>query len=402
MGVPAGSKDAGRLGVLDGLRGIAILLVLWFHAWQQSWLRADVPLFGQTLNFNWIPETGFLGVDLFFFVSGFCLFYPYARTLFDGRAKQTLGDYAWHRARKILPSYVVAIVVLVALGFAKFGSWQEAARHIGLHLAFIHTWVPDAYGSINGAFWSLGVEVQFYVMFPLLCWAAMRLPWPTFAAMCLAAVAYRTSLHGLAGTPFSDAVSQVFGTLDLFAAGMAAAYAYRLISVRHPKLAGNAWLWTLVALAGCIAVEILSLGLFDRRALHDWASGWYVLGRTPLALSFFVLTLGSLFAVRWWRALLANPALAFLSVVSYNLYLWHPVVASYLRTQPIFPWHATMPLEALNSQRLAYALLTIACSIAFAAIPTFALERPLLRLRRPRCGRRPAAFPAAPPSAEPT
>ena len=54
-----------RLGALDGLRGIAIALVLWFHVWQVTWLRADVPFSGGRINLNAIPEPGFLGVDLF-------------------------------------------------------------------------------------------------------------------------------------------------------------------------------------------------------------------------------------------------------------------------------------------------------------------------------------------------
>ncbi len=56
-----------RLGPLDGLRGIAITLVVWFHVWQITWLRANVAPYHYALDFNAIPETGFLGVDLFFF-----------------------------------------------------------------------------------------------------------------------------------------------------------------------------------------------------------------------------------------------------------------------------------------------------------------------------------------------
>ena len=389
----AREKSAAHLAVLDGLRGIAILLVLWFHVWQKGWLRADISLFGHTANFNWIPETGFVGVDLFFFISGFCLFYPYVRTLLDGRPRQTLAAYAWHRARKILPSYLVLLAALFAIGFARFGTPWETLRQIGLHLAFIHTWFPDAYGSIDGVLWSLGVEVQFYVMFPLLCRAAIRAPWATFAAMFALAAAYRAGAQALAGEHLGGFISQVFGVLDLFAAGMAAAYVYRTIAVRRPALAANSRLWTLVALAALCWAEGLTIDLYHQTSHQNWADNWYVWGRTPLALSFFALTLGSLFAGRLWRAAIANPAFVFFSVISYNLYLWHAVVAEYVRTLPIFPWHGVMPMQATPPESLAYELTVVALSIAVAAIPTYLIERPLLRLRLP--GRVPRPNPAS-------
>ena len=71
-----------HLAPLDGLRGIAIALVVWFHLWEITWwLRADAHLGPFTMNLNAIPEPGFIGVDLFFFLSGFVLFFPYARAL---------------------------------------------------------------------------------------------------------------------------------------------------------------------------------------------------------------------------------------------------------------------------------------------------------------------------------
>jgi peptidoglycan/LPS O-acetylase OafA/YrhL len=123
--------------------------------------------------------------------------------------------------------------------------------------------------------------------------------------------------------------------------------------------------------------------LFDHRWLHNWADNWYVWGRTPLALSFLALTVGSLFAAPWWRAAIANPAFAFISVISYNLYLWHTVVIAYVRTLPIFPWHGRIPPLNDPPAGLAFELTAIALAIAVAVIPTYLIERPLLRLPLP-------------------
>jgi peptidoglycan/LPS O-acetylase OafA/YrhL len=390
----AGEKDTGRLDVLDGLRGIAMLLVLWFHVWQKGWVRADIPLFGHTLNFNWIAETGFIGVDLFFFVSGFCLFYPYARTLFDGRRLQTTAEYAWHRARKILPSYWVLLAALFAVGFARFDTPAETFRQVATHVAFIHTWFSDTYGTIDGVLWSLGVEVQFYVLFPLLCWAAMRMPWLTFAAMFAVALGYRAGAQALTGDHLGGFISQMPGVLDLFAAGMAAAYAYRWLATKTPALTKKTWLWTLVAPAALSLAALLTMNVYGQRSLPNWSDNWYVWGRTPLALVFFALTISSLFAARWWRATIANPAFVFISVISYNLYLWHVVVAESVRTNPFFVWHDVMPIHATQSEQLHYELTTIALAIAVAVIPTYLIERPLLRLPRPGSKGRPASVSA--------
>ncbi len=116
-----------RLGPLDGLRGIAIALVVWFHLWQITWLRANVAPFHHALDFNAIPETGFFGVDLFFFISGFCLYYPYARATFEGKPARAVGEFLYRRALKILPAYLLAIAVLSSVG-AHFASASDAVR----------------------------------------------------------------------------------------------------------------------------------------------------------------------------------------------------------------------------------------------------------------------------------
>ena len=266
-----------HLAPLDGLRGIAIALVVWFHVWQITWLAADVKMFGATFNFNWIAEDGFVGVDLFFFISGFCLFYPYARTLFDGTKRQDVATFAYRRAIKIMPSYVFAIAAMIALGWAKFDSPADALRQVGLHLLFVHTWWNDSYGSINGVLWSLATEVQFYAIFPLVAWAAMRRPWLTFAAMAVVANAYRIAFAGDADVVHK--IDQLPGTLDLFGAGMLAAYVFRLVATRAPALARRRSVWTALALAGTGAFGALLTTCFDARLFAEWPNKWLLYGR---------------------------------------------------------------------------------------------------------------------------
>jgi peptidoglycan/LPS O-acetylase OafA/YrhL len=380
---PAGNARANdlsepHLAALDGLRGLAILLVVWFHVWEITWLRADVPFFGRTLNFNWIAEDGFAGVDLFFFISGFCLFLPYARTLFDGRPRQRLGVFAYRRFIKIVPSYVFAIALIIGFGWAKFDSAGDEFTAIARHLLFIHTFWDDSYGSINGVLWSLGTEVQFYVIFPLVCAAAMRKPLSTCAALALVALVYRVFVASDSDVVYR--ISRLPGTLDLFGSGMLCAYAYRRIATRAPQLAARRLVWTLVALAGFGAFAALLGGVFQARLFPGWPSAWLVYGRSGFAGAFFVATLGSLFAVPLWQRILGNRLLVFLASISYNLYLWHQPVANALLVARIPSWSAG---EAHDDPvwGLRFTVVAIAAGVAVATLVTFAVERPLMRRR---------------------
>src|SRR6516225_6476122 len=100
-----------HVAVLDGLRGIAIAGVVWYHAWLVSKIPSSVSIGPYTVDLQPLAQAGFMGVDPFFFVSGFCLFYPYARHLFEGKPLPTIADFAVRRAEKILPSYAIALAV---------------------------------------------------------------------------------------------------------------------------------------------------------------------------------------------------------------------------------------------------------------------------------------------------
>jgi len=375
---PSAARSVDRLAPLDGLRGIAIALVLWFHIWQITWLRADVRAFGATVNFNAIPEAGFVGVDLFFFISGFCLFYPYARTIVDGRPRQSLAIFAYRRAIKILPSYYFSIALVAALGWAHFASPVDAFHQIVAHATFVHVFNDETFGGINGVLWSLAIEVQFYIIFPVVCWCAMRRPLLACGVLTIAAFAYRAIVAS-----HYDAVhelDQLPGTIDLFAAGIFTAYAYRALSARKPQLAARRTLWTALAFAGAMASAWTVQSAFDARVLPGWPGVWEVWGRSAMALSFAVLTLGSLLAAPAWQRALANPAFVFLSAISYNLYLWHQVVARALRDAHLPPWSGTNE-HADAAWALESTGVSFVAAIAVGWLLTKCIEQPLLRAR---------------------
>lgn len=365
-----------HLGVLDGLRGIAIFVVLWYHVWEFNWLPTQFNLLGHDISLQFIPETGFTGVDLFFFISGFVLFYPYVRHVFEKQPLPTVAQFAYRRFIKIVPSYYLQLAVLTPWILAAFSGITLLKVYL-THLLFIHNWFRDTFGSVNGVLWTLAVEVQFYVVFPLLCWCFRRWPLVTFAAMLVVANGYRLAL---APCCVADYVrnTQMPAFLDLFACGMLAAWL--LVWLRNRMHAPERWhvAWTAAAIVGFALYGWLLYGLFVMRVKPDWQYVWGNGHLTLLGLTFVLLTVASCMASAWWRAVLANPLLVFLSVISYNLYLWHQLIATYF-ARHAFPFPRTEHFFTDPVWQWTYLALTVTVSIAVASLITYAFERPLLK-----------------------
>ena len=365
---PTSRTHGDHVALLDGLRGIAILVVVWYHAWIVTGVQAIATVAGKTWSVQTVATTGFLGVDLFFFISGFCLFYPYARSMFEGRPAPTLGEFFRRRLWKILPSYYLALAAFAALHWSWFASGAGALHDIALHATFIHPWFFDTFGSISGPFWTLGIEVEFYALFPLVCWAFRTWPIPTYAVIVTAAEAYRLWLgaHGWTGTLYQT--NQLPAVFDLFASGILTAYLIVLVRARGIAPANRG----LFALLSFAALAMLGLLLHDlaRVAGADGSPGayaWLNEHRVLFGLLFSALALGASFGFEWMRRMLSNPLFVFAAAISYNLYLWHLEVI--VLAQRVL---------GQTANGFVYVLGPIA-AVAIAALITYAFERPLLR-----------------------
>lgn len=363
-----------RLAVLDGLRGIAVLLVLWYHLWEISWLPAPAPWI------QFVPETGFIGVDLFFFISGFVIVYPFLKAQHAGSEQPTWGHFAYRRAIKILPSYLLSIAAAIAIGYAGFSSGGDAARQIVTHLLFIHTWWPQTYGGINGVLWTLAVEVNFYVAFPLIWAAFSRWPWATAAAMAVFSLAYRTYAQSccLHGGLLGNMINNLPGYLDVFASGMVAALLYVRWRDR-PQTPRTRLAATIAALGGFTLLVMLLQNVWAMRHVDQWSTVWAIHNRTLVAISFLALGLGSLLAYAWWQRLIANRFLLFFGLISYNLYLYHQFFARELLKWHFPQYRGTDP-HGDPQWELHYMILATILTVAQATLVTYLFERPLLRL----------------------
>lgn len=378
------SDRTAHVDILDGLRGIAIAFVMWFHVWEITWQGAAFTVFGREIDFTFLARMGFVGVEIFFFVSGFCLFWPYARALAERRPMPTIKHFAYRRFIKIVPSYLLALAVLVALGSERDRSLDDGIKDVLAHVFFVHTWFQSYFGSIDGVLWSLGVEVQFYVIFPLVVLAFVR--WPRATALGLVALAFvwRYAVEQCCATGpynhFHQLANQLPAYLDLFAIGMFAAW---IVAVVLPSVTFTQRvrvIGTLVALAGCAWVVGLIGNVDSVRGMHDYAEHWQVWNRFPFGVALLVVTVGSVAAFPLWHRLFANRVLVFLSVISYNAYIWHQLVARGLLWLKIPPIATTDPHNDPHWQLLALPIYLLA-GVAVASVLTYAFERPLLRFR---------------------
>ncbi|HEY9719709.1 MAG TPA: acyltransferase family protein [Trichormus sp.] len=177
--VPESMQQAmARLLFIDGLRALAICIVVFNHAW--SWT-----------NHNSVYVTRVLGgsIEFLFVISGFCLFLPMVRDEHQAVRALDLKRYVRRRFARIYPSYLAGLALSVgALYLAyKFGyhasyvnyadlfpwsaqSWQS----ILAHLTMTHALFPQFCFSINFSYWVLSIEWQFYLLFPILMFVAKR------------------------------------------------------------------------------------------------------------------------------------------------------------------------------------------------------------------------------------
>ncbi|MBO9532411.1 MAG: acyltransferase [Solirubrobacteraceae bacterium] len=370
---PAPGKPTEHVAVMDGLRGLAIALVVLFHYWLLSFYV--IPLPGtKTHNLEFIQFAGFLGVELFFFISAFCLYYPIAS------GKQfAVGHFFYRRAIKIIPSYLLVLVVFAFFVPSLYPSTWEHGKFadLGLHLLFLHNFSVPTHGSFNGVLWSLAVEVQFYLLFPFIAWVFKRRPFITFALMVGGAIAYRAWIRGGTEDHFKFWTDFLPSFIDLFAFGMLAAWVMVWIRQR-PKTAAKLKLpITVAALLSFVLVLIVFRWAYDVRFDRPIAY-WQSENRAYIGALFMSLAVASAFALPAWRAVLSNRVLVFLSTISYNLYLWHQGVGLFIRNEGIWPADTDPPTDD-PTWRLPYMLFGIVMSIVVAALITYLFERPLLR-----------------------
>lgn len=195
--------EVGRIAGVEGMRGVAVLWVILFHCFV---LRPDDPwmLAIEASPFEPLVRNGYLGVDLFFIISGFLLAMPWFLHADAGREPPSFRSFYARRFWRIAPAYYVqlAFLFLVALPLTRGGAYWRSDLWVylynaGVHALFLHNTTPLSSGSmgINGALWTLAVEAQFYLLLPVLMPLFLRWPKTMFVASLAVAEYWRLASH---------------------------------------------------------------------------------------------------------------------------------------------------------------------------------------------------------------
>lgn len=303
---------------IDGLRAIAVLSVVAFHAFPE------------------IVRGGFVGVDIFFVISGFLISTIILKSLDGGEF--SFGDFYVRRIKRIFPALILVLVSCFAFGWFALISpeYKQLGKHIGGGAAFISNlvlWNEAGYFDTAAEakpllhLWSLGIEEQFYFAWPLMLYLAYRL-----RRNALSLILVGTALSFVANviTISSDAVAAFFLPHTRFWELLLGSVLAWITLHRHdafdaalrrflPAANPNA----LQDLKSIIGVGLITLAvlLIDRdRAFPGW---WALL---PTLGAFLVISAGAGAVLN--RRVLAHPALVFIGLISYPLYLWHwPLLA---------------------------------------------------------------------------
>ncbi len=285
---------------IDGLRAVAVLAVLAYHAWP-----------------NWF-HSGFVGVDIFFVISGYLITTIIAGQLEAGRF--SIADFYVRRVRRIFPA--LTVVLVATLGFAWVVLLQDEFLQIGRHavagvgfFSNLLLWHEAGYFDNAGTtkpllhLWSLGVEEQFYIVWPLLLWLVFKRKLPFLAvAAVIFALSMAVNLLSVQSHPVAAFFSPVTRFWELMAGGVAAyLHLHRTdFFSRHT---------TALSLAGT-ALLVLSFWLISPQDLFP---GWRAL--LPVVGAFMLIMAGASAPVN--RLLLGRRIMTAIGLISYPLYLWH-------------------------------------------------------------------------------
>ena len=314
---------------IDGLRAVAVLAVVAFHAFPR-----------------WMPG-GFVGVDIFFVISGYLI----STILLENLARDTFSftTFYMRRIRRIFPA--LALVLAASFAFGWYSLFADEFASLGKHMAGgagfvanILLWKEAGYFDTASELkpllhlWSLGIEEQFYLLWPLVLWLVWRRKFNVLSVIVLLlAVSFAANLYRIGRAPTAVFYSPHTRFWELLAGSLLA-----WLVVNRSRVAENLRRTCDRLLARVIYREapvndgrtldnVLSVAGFVLLVLSFWKitsstpfpGAW---AAVPVAGAFLVIAAGS----QAWlnRVLLANRVAVFFGLISFPLYLWHwPLLA---------------------------------------------------------------------------
>lgn len=328
---------------IDGLRAIAVLLVVVHHAFPQ------------------ILPSGFIGVDLFFVISGFLI----SAIIFQGLENGTFSflDFYVRRIKRIFPALILVLVACLVYGWFSLlpAEYKQLGKHTLAGATFLSNfafWYESGYFDSASTskpllhLWSLGIEEQYYIFWPLIAWLAWKKN-VNLLKLCLAllVISFAINLYVVR----SDLVAAFFSPASRFwelLIGSVLAY----ISLQRQN-AGHA---TRNNILSWVGLSLLVIGIALINPARRYPGFWALL---PELSAYLLISAGP----QTWinRVFLSNRVFRWIGLISYPLYLWH---------WPLLVFAKQSSAQQPSIQLL---LLMVAISIALAWLTYRLIERPI-------------------------
>jgi peptidoglycan/LPS O-acetylase OafA/YrhL len=300
----------GHVNSLDGIRGIAILLVLFFHCFE------NIPVF----PVNYISELGWVGVDLFFVLSGFLI----TGILVDTKERENyLTSFFAKRALRIFPLYYLTLTLFfLALKIPGLASINPVfdTRHYQSSIYYF-TFTQNLFFAFNGwgvtdilnHFWSLAVEEQFYLIWPFVIYYTSR---PKVLVICMLLVVVSLVTRNLnADSDFS----YVFTLARVDALGIGAMIA--IVIRDHGRLLNKLILPVFFSSLICLAFMIFNSEHLSFRNQYFVRAGYTIFALLFASIIAFVYDQTKI--GQFTRSVLSLKPLLFFGTYSYGIYIYH-------------------------------------------------------------------------------
>jgi peptidoglycan/LPS O-acetylase OafA/YrhL len=357
VSTPIDARAGTHVPALDGVRGVAIALVLLSHVAQDR-----------------VTSAGWIGVDLFFVLSGFLI----TGILWDSRERRhRVRTFYVRRALRILPLYygvLVAVFVAVAVVHSLHTDQnRQLFREQWWYWAYVPNWLIALRHRVDGGslawFWSLAIEEQFYLVWPLIVWHASG---RTIVRVCLGTLVAGLVIRSVLVFTHADAYASRPLVYMLTPCRLDGLVVGSLIAMKVRDPGGYADLWRRIRVPALVCATFLCAN-----ALLQMEFGAPAMARSPivetvgypaLAIAFGGLLVASLGP---WRQVMSARPLRWLGVYSYGIYVLHPFAVDALRQ-----W------SHLVLGTWAFAIAATAASLAIAWLSYQLYERHWLALKR--------------------
>lgn len=380
----AGAGATQRFDQLDGLRALAFLCVFAFH----FGLPVEPILAWGGVGYRIVPNLD-LGVEIFFVLSGFLIFRPFAAANLDRARRPVVRDYAIRRILRIYPTYwVIFVALLVVSEVEMHGGLLHYTSHLGLVQQYFTDSRNDQADGIQQA-WTLVVEVSFYALVPFLALALRRLRVRGHLVVLglLTAFGYAMRAYTYAD-PVAGVLGRFLGLVPLALAALGPGMILAVLSLcdvpRLRRAAARTWMWWLAAAAlfGVLMREAATNVAFSLRLGTSEAEIWHRMLSPAIAVC---VVLPSVLAPTVRRGLvrraLSHRFAVWIGLVSYSAYLWHEPLITTIPGD-----HFGLDVADMAHKSIWYclgmALVVLAATLALSFVTYLLVERPAMRLGR--------------------